>query len=230
MSRLKRLIVEAHQRSLWQALVVYVGASLGVLGTVDLFIEYLGLPRWLIWVAFSLLVMGLPVVIVISLAKEEVYGDEVPAEHAEAAAEEDRRLRVLTWRTAGFAFVGVLAVWGLVAAGWVVLGGTGYLLFRGAAAGFVEPEDCVVVAEFANETERPYFGLAMRGAVVTDIGQSSYVTVLWDERLRETLGLMRLPDTTRVDQRLALEIARRENCPAVVSGTVAPLGTGYSGC
>jgi tetratricopeptide (TPR) repeat protein len=227
MSRVRRLIVETHQRSLWQALVVYAGASLGVLGTVDMFIDNLGLPRGLFWLAFSLLVMGLPVVIVISLAKEEVYGDDVPAEHGEAAAEEDRRLRFLTWRTAGFAFVGVLAVWGLVAAGWVVLGGTGYLLFRGAAAGFVGPEDCVVVAEFENETERPAAGLAVREAVVTDIGQTSYVTVLGYNQVRGTLGLMRLPDTIRVGQRLALEIAGRDNCPVVVSGTVAPLGTGY---
>ena len=71
MSRLKRLIVKTHQRSLWQALAVYVGASFGVIGVADIFIEYFGLPRWLIWLAFSLLVVGLPVVMAISLAKEE---------------------------------------------------------------------------------------------------------------------------------------------------------------
>jgi hypothetical protein len=79
-----------------------------------MFSENLGLPRWIFWLAFSLLVMGLPVVMAISLAKEEVYGDEVPAEHAEAAAAEDRRLRFLTWRTAGFAFVGMVAMWGVI--------------------------------------------------------------------------------------------------------------------
>jgi serine/threonine-protein kinase len=101
-------------------------------------------------------------------------------------------------------------------------------LFRPAAADFVSQEDCIVVAQFENETERPHFGLAVRTLVVTDIGQTPYVYVLGDERLRGTLELMRLPDTTRLDPHLALEIARRENCPAVVSGAVAPLGTGYS--
>jgi hypothetical protein len=228
MSRFKRLLVETHQRSLWQALAVYAGASLAVLGTVDMFTERLGLPPWLFWLAFSLLVIGLPVVMAISLAKEEVYGDDVPAEHAEEAAAEDRRLRFLTWRTAGFAFVGMVAMWGVISTGWVLLGGTSYLLFKGAAAGFVEPQDCIVVAEFETETERGATGRAVREAVVADIWQRNYVTVLWDERVRETLGLMRLPDTTRVDRRLAVEIARRDNCPAVVVGTVAPLGTGYS--
>jgi tetratricopeptide (TPR) repeat protein len=227
MSRLKRLIREAHQRSLWQALVVYLGASYGVLEAVQLFRDEFGLPDWLLPVALVLLLIGLPVVIVTSLAKEEVYGDEVPKEHAEAAAEEDRRLRFLTWRTAGFALVGVLAVWGLVAAGWVVLGGTGFLITRAAAADFVESRDCIVVAEFEDETEGTALGLTVRTLVVTDIGQTPYVNVLGDERLRETLELMRLPDTTHVDQHLALEIAQRDNCPAVVAGTVAPLGTSY---
>jgi hypothetical protein len=122
----------------------------------------------------------------------------------------------------------MVAMWGVISTGWVLLGVPSYLLFTGAAAGFVEEEDCIVVAEFETETERGATGLAVREAVVTDIWQSKYVTVLWDERVRETLGLMRLPDTTRVDRRVAVEIARRDNCPAVVVGTVAPLGTGYS--
>jgi tetratricopeptide (TPR) repeat protein len=171
--------------------------------------------------------MGLPVVMAISLAKEEVYGDEVPAEHAEAAAAEDRRLRFLTWRTAGFAFVGMVAMWGVISTGWILLGVPSYLLFTGAAAGFVEERDCIVVAEFENETEDEALGLSVRTLVVTDIGQRAYVNVLGVEQLRETLELMRLPDSTRVDQHLALDIARRENCPAVVAGTVASLGTAY---
>jgi tetratricopeptide (TPR) repeat protein len=237
MSRLKRLIVEIHDRSLWQVLLVYAGGSWAVLEAVAFFRDEYGLPGWLLTVVLVLLVVGLFVVVVLSFVPVEAVAAPTPAEVtppteteagvAEAEAVAARR-RVLTWRNAGFAFVGVLAVWGLVAAGWVVLGGTGYLLFRGAAAGFVEPEDCVVVAEFENETDRDALGLAVREAVVTDIWQTSYVTVLGDERLLETLGLMRLPDTTHVDQHLALEIASRENCPAVVAGTVAPLGTGYS--
>jgi DNA-binding SARP family transcriptional activator/Tfp pilus assembly protein PilF len=138
-----------------------------------------------------------------------------------------RRHPFLTWRTAAVSLSIAFALGSVVAAGWIVLGGTGYLLFRGAAAGFVEPEDCVVVAEFENQTERDAFGLAVRLLVVTDIGQTSYVEVVGHDQVRETLGLMRLPDTTLVDQGVAVEIARRQNCPAAVTGTVAPLGTGY---
>ncbi|MGD2153765.1 MAG: hypothetical protein PVG79_10905 [Gemmatimonadales bacterium] len=116
MSRLKRLIAEIHERSLWQAVLVYLGASFAVLEAVDLFIDYLGLPRWLFPVALTFLLAGLPVVAVSSLAREEKYGDEVPAEAAVAAAEEDTKLRTLTWRTMGSALLGAMAMWGVVAA------------------------------------------------------------------------------------------------------------------
>jgi len=123
MSRLRRLIREIHERSLWQALVVYLGASFAVLEALDMVIDYLGLPRWLWPVAFVFLLVGLPFVVSSSLAQEEEYGDEVPAGAAEAAAEEDRRLRVLTWRNTGAAFIGALAIWGALAAGWLLMGG-----------------------------------------------------------------------------------------------------------
>ncbi len=122
MSRLKRLVVEIHQRSLWQALVVYLGASYAVLEAVDLFIERFGLPGWLFPIAFSLLVVGLPVVVVTSLAREEVYGDDVTQRDAEEAAAEDRRLRFFTWRTAGLSLLGAMALWGIIAAGLLLTG------------------------------------------------------------------------------------------------------------
>lgn len=93
MSRLKRLLQEVHQRSLWQALVVYLRASYAILDAAALFRDEFGLPDLLLPVALVLLLLGLPVVVVTSLAKEEVYGNEVPAPDA---AEEDRRLRFLT--------------------------------------------------------------------------------------------------------------------------------------
>ncbi|MGD2218184.1 MAG: hypothetical protein PVJ64_15610 [Gemmatimonadales bacterium] len=143
MSRLQRLILEIHQRSLWQAVLVYLGASFAVLEAVDLFIDYLGLPRWLFPAALTLLLVGLPVVVVTSLAKEEKYGDEVPAEAAAAAAAEDQRLRLLTWRTTGLALLGAMAMWGVVAAVLVLL----------PAGGSQLDPDRTVVDVFENRTD-----------------------------------------------------------------------------
>ena len=59
MSRIKRLFLEVHQRSLWQALAVYLGASWAVVEAVGFFEVRFGLPKWLVPVALVLLLLGL---------------------------------------------------------------------------------------------------------------------------------------------------------------------------
>jgi TolB-like protein/Flp pilus assembly protein TadD len=186
MSRLKRLIVEAHQRSLWQALLIYLGASFAGLEAADLLIERFGLPGWLFPVAFALLLVGLPVVIVTALAKEEVYGDEVPAEHAAAAAEEDRRLRLFTWRTAGLSFVGALALWGLVVAGLLLVGGYG-----------LRPPDerqSVAVLPFENLSPDPsdsYFTDGIHDEIISRLGKIGALRVISRTSVMEYRGQAR---------------------------------------
>jgi TolB-like protein/lipoprotein NlpI len=173
MSRLKRLIRESHQRSLWQALAVYLGASFAVLEAVDLLIDYLGLPRSLIPVALSLLVVGLPVVIVTSLAKEETYGEDVPEEDAVAAAAEDRRLRLLTWRTAGLSFMAALALWGVAAAGLLLFGDYG-------PPSAVERKS-VAVLPFANLSGDPddeYFSDGITGEIINQLAKIADLNVI----------------------------------------------------
>ena len=150
MSRLKRLIREIHERSLWQALVVYLGASFAILEAVDLFIDYFVLPRWLFVIAFGLLLVGLPLVVAASLGEEEVYDEDVAVEDLSAAAKEDRRLRFLTWRNAGFAFLGAMALWGIVAAGWVGMRTMGI-----GPAGTLFDSD-PAIQDQQSERERPY--------------------------------------------------------------------------
>jgi hypothetical protein len=53
MSRLKRLIVEAHQRLLWQALVVYLGASFAVLEAADRWLP-VHAQKLMAWYTYSL--------------------------------------------------------------------------------------------------------------------------------------------------------------------------------
>ena len=47
MSRLKRLIQEIHQRSIWQVLAIYTGGSWALLGNVDLVTARFGFPDWM---------------------------------------------------------------------------------------------------------------------------------------------------------------------------------------
>ncbi|UCC84552.1 MAG: hypothetical protein JSW46_06395, partial [Gemmatimonadota bacterium] len=228
MNRLKRLIVEAHQRSLWQALLVYLGASYAVLEAVTLFRDEFGLPDWLLPAALILLLIGLPVVVVTSLAAEEVYGDEVPEEHAEAAAEEDRRLRSLTWRNVILGVVGVVVVLAASSGGYMGLreagiGPFGTLITKGV----LEERERIVLADFENHTPD---SLVARGATEyfrTALSQTTVVTLARGDYLASVLGRMGKDPSVAVDYELAREVAVRQGLKAVIAGEVTVVGTSY---
>jgi tetratricopeptide (TPR) repeat protein len=142
--------------------VVYLGASYAVLEAVDLFIERFGLPAWLFPIAFVLLLVGLPVVVVTVFAHEETAGDLPPAEAGAAAeaavtgAGAEERSRTFTWRTAGLAFLGALAMWGVVAAGYLALGGR---VERPVEAAAFDPARRIAVMPFSYRGEEESAGL-----------------------------------------------------------------------
>jgi tetratricopeptide (TPR) repeat protein len=140
MTRLKRLIHEIHRRSLWQVLLIYVGGTLVAYQAVQALTEGLGLPPWFPGLAVVLFIIGLPIVLATAFVHEVAPTMVEPAEptpltepeaagvDAGAAAahrEARRRHRFLTWRNAVASFVIVLAVWGVVATGWLLLGPSG---------------------------------------------------------------------------------------------------------
>ncbi len=172
MSRLKRIIRETHERSLWQALAVYLGASYAVLEAAAYFRDEFGLPTWLPTVALVLLLIGLPAVVVASLAKPEVFGDEVQPADARAAAEEDRRLRLFTWRTAGLSFLSAMALWGIIAAG---------LLLTGTYEHVAEDQRrSIAVLPFDNISPDPddaYFADGMYEEITTQLGMIQSLAV-----------------------------------------------------
>jgi tetratricopeptide (TPR) repeat protein len=228
MSRLKQLLREAHQRSLWQALVVYLGVSFAILEAIALFIDFFALPRWLFSAAFLLLLLGLPVVIVTSLSAEEKYGDDVPAEAREAAAEEDRRLRLLTWRNSVATLGLVLLLVAAVAIGYMAMrtlgvGPPGTLLARELIA----ERDRIVVSDFKSETGDSLLALAVTTLFRTDLSQSDAVRVATPDYIHDVLERMGRDSVVDIEYATAREIALRQGLKAVTVGEVNAAGTGY---
>ncbi len=242
MSDLGWIFRAIHRRSLWQAALVYLGISYAVLEAVDLFVERFGLPAWLFPLAFMLLLIGLPVVLVTAFVQKgtsavrgadptllpEAAGSLAVglAAVAEAGSTRGSR-RLFSWRNAILGGVAAFALWGVVTAGWLLAGFPGLFLVKAEAAEFFDASDRVVVADFQDEAGEPGLELAVREAIVTDLDQSEYVDVVDRVEIAEVQERMRLPDTATVTERVALEIARREGYPAVITGSVARLGAGY---
>ena len=149
MSGLKRLIGEIHRRSLWQVLGVYVAGSWAALQAVDVLAESAGLPAWFPPFALALLIVGLPVVLATAFVQEGIGGDAshgvaggsvAPGRTAPVAPAPARRL--FTWRNALLGGVGAFALWGVVAASWLALGGP--RAAGSTAAAGVDPSDAAV--------------------------------------------------------------------------------------
>jgi TolB-like protein/Flp pilus assembly protein TadD len=136
MSRLKNLIHEIHHRSLWQVLGIYVVGSWFVLQVVDTMVGALKLPDWAPPIALILLIIGLPVVLATAFVQEGTArsapepageGEDRPGTPDSGASREgtpDRGPghRLFTWRNAIAGGVAAFALWGVVAAGWMLLG------------------------------------------------------------------------------------------------------------
>jgi tetratricopeptide (TPR) repeat protein len=132
MNRLRQLIREAHRRSLWQVVAIYLGASWAVMQVVALVAGQLALPDWVTPVAILLLLIGLPIVVATAFVQEGMPSRRDPAptpdgdvrsSHAPAAPAADvpTHRRLLSWRNAISAGVLAFALLGVVSAGYVGL-------------------------------------------------------------------------------------------------------------
>jgi len=70
MSRIKRLILEIHRRSLWQVLLVYIGGAWVCYEIIDTITDRLVLPPWIPVAAIVLFLVGLPFVVATACVRE----------------------------------------------------------------------------------------------------------------------------------------------------------------
>ena len=87
--------------------------------------------------------------------------------------------------------------------------------------------DSVVLAEFANNTGDPVFDYTLRQGLAVQLGQSPFVSVVSDDRVRETLRLMGRPPEDRLTHATALEVCRRQGIKAMLEGSISTLGRVY---
>lgn len=90
MNSLKNLIHEAHRRSLWQVLGVFLMASWGVLQVIEVLTETAGLPDWTPSMALVILLVGLPICLATAFVQEGMPGrDEAPSSGSDGNQNED---------------------------------------------------------------------------------------------------------------------------------------------
>ena len=87
--------------------------------------------------------------------------------------------------------------------------------------------DTVVLADFANSTGDPVFDGTLRQGMAVELQQSPYLSLISDQRIRHTLGLMGMSADVKLTPELARGVCERTGSAAVLEGSVASLGTQY---
>jgi DNA-binding winged helix-turn-helix (wHTH) protein/tetratricopeptide (TPR) repeat protein len=103
-----------------------------------------------------------------------------------------------------------------------------YLAYDRTPSGTAFTEkDSVLIADFVNTTGDEVFDGTLRQALAVQLGQSPYLSIFPEERIRETLRYMGRSPDERVTRELAREIAQRQGVKALLAGSIAGLGRHY---
>jgi serine/threonine protein kinase/tetratricopeptide (TPR) repeat protein len=115
-----------------------------------------------------------------------------------------------------------------IAAGVLVLAaaaGATLFHFRGAQA--LTERDFVLVTDFVNTAGDPVFDGTLRQALSIQLEQSPFLNVFPDDRVHQALGLMGQPTDARLTSSVGREICEREGIKAMLTGSIASLGSHY---
>jgi len=118
--------------------------------------------------------------------------------------------------------------------GWAVGTGVGVLILAAAAAFFrassvpaLTDRDTVLIADFTNTTRETLFNDTLKQALAVKLGQSPYLKLLPEPRVRETLKMMGRSPDERLTRGVGREVCQREGAKAMLAGSIAELGGGY---
>ena len=88
-------------------------------------------------------------------------------------------------------------------------------------------QDTIVLAEFANTTGDPVFDETLRHGLAVQLGQSPFLSLISDSRIRKTLALMNQPANARLSGEVARSVGIRTSSSAVLEGSIVSFGTQY---
>ncbi len=87
-------------------------------------------------------------------------------------------------------------------------------------------KDTIVLSEFDNTTGDPVFDGTLRQGLSVELEQSPFLSLITDEQIQQTLGLMGKSDT-KLTPAVAREICQRRGSTAVLNGAIAQIGSQY---
>ena len=101
------------------------------------------------------------------------------------------------------------------------------LYFRARRSSQITEKDAVLLTDFVNTTGDNVFDGTLKQALAVQLEQSPYLNILPESRIREALRFMGRSSDEHITSDIAHEISIREGAKAMLTGSIAPLGSHY---
>src|SRR5712692_7694731 len=88
-------------------------------------------------------------------------------------------------------------------------------------------KDSILLADFLNTTGDPVFDGTLRQALAVQLGQSPFLDIFSEERVRDTLKFMYRSPDEHVTRDVAKEICERQGLEAMLLGSISSLGSSH---
>jgi serine/threonine protein kinase/Tfp pilus assembly protein PilF len=107
----------------------------------------------------------------------------------------------------------------------LVAAGIGFVTLKRGHA--LTEKDSILIADFVNTTADPVFDGTLKKALAVDLGQSPYLNVFPDQKIRQTLQFMGRSPGDRITSDVGREICQRDGIKAMLNGSIDSVGGQY---
>jgi serine/threonine protein kinase/tetratricopeptide (TPR) repeat protein len=107
----------------------------------------------------------------------------------------------------------------------IVAAGIGFVFLKRGHA--LTEKDSILITDFVNTTTDPVFDGTLKKALAVDLGQSPYLNVFPDQKIRQTLQFMGRSPDDRVTSDIGREICQRDGIKAMLNGSIDSVGGQY---
>ncbi|MFY9561170.1 MAG: protein kinase [Terriglobales bacterium] len=108
----------------------------------------------------------------------------------------------------------------------LVVAGLGFVFIKRGRA--LTDRDSILITDFVNTTADPVFDGTLKKALAVDLGQSPYLNVFPEQKIRQTLQFMGRNPDDRITADVGREICLRDGIKAMLTGSIASLGSDYA--
>ena len=115
---------------------------------------------------------------------------------------------------------------GIIAAVFVLIVGAAVFFYFNRAQALTD-KDTVLLADFTNSTGEDVFDVTLKQALAVQLGQSPFLNIYPEERVREALRFMGRSPEDRLTRDVAREICERQGLKAMLTGSISSLGSHY---